>query len=437
MLTGAISWNPGIRMTSAEKVLVTQPGNSNGYKYHNAFDNSRAYEVFNALGLSAIAPPDNFKQATQPIYRRKVASLQGYPIDSTVGNVTIPYFNIEGPLQWITSEEDAGDDMATLQQVVADNSYRGLAFSQEWNPFHYGTDIGRLTIVNTKIWTPAPKTDDHYQYPSATLEHGSKLLAVAVRFQESCSQGPDPLFGHVPQALMYDATNPYDGEPNCFMFARFTYSAGAIACKDCRVPADGVVEATVNGSGTVQEDPLTEQALAMMPEVMYYMKLANISSAPLWNNLDNYATGMLTVAYQASWNSLANYWATGGIVPATTVLRRPVPVLVASISTWRAWTWLGVNALLTVSSILLAVLQSQSQAKTVRDPVISALLLDTSHIIQHDRRGLCNAVDADKTDGQLRLRLIVPRKAGSLYRHAYLDVEDDQYEPTYQKDNQE
>jgi len=144
---------------------------------------------------------------------------------------------------------------------------------------------------------------------------------------------------------------------------------------------------------------------------------------------------MLTVAYQASWNSLANYWSGGNITVGTT-LKRPVLVLIASISKWRAWTWFGINALLTVSGILLVISQSRSRVKMVRNPMIYALLLDSSRVIRHDRRGLCNAVDADKTDGRLRLRLVVPRETGLSYRHAYLDVEDSQYEQLNQEDGQ-
>jgi len=286
MLTGAIRWDPAIRTTSPEEVLVTQPGISDGYNAHNQYDNSRTYEVFGALGLSAAAAPENFEQGIRPVYRRKIPSLQGYPINSTVEDITVPYFNIEGDFQWILSKEDAGNDMAVLKEVVGDPTYPALNLSKAWNPFWSGTDAGRLTIVNTKIWEPAQRTDGHYEYPPATIQRGSKLLAVAIRFGDYCSKGPDPALGLIPQAFMYeigaaDSSDPAHTTRDCFIFARFKYSAGAIACKDCRIISDGVVEAATNSSWTVQEDPLTEQALAMMPEVLFYMKIANISSAPL------------------------------------------------------------------------------------------------------------------------------------------------------------
>lgn len=295
-----------------------------------------------------------------------------------------------------------------------------------------GTDSGRLTIVNTKPWTPAQKNEDgRYEYPLSTIQRGTKFLAIAIT-REGCSKGADLSLGNVPKAWMYEDKTT-GGE--CFMFARFNYSAGVISCKDCRIVSDGVVEASSKAPFTAEEDSLTETAIAMMPEVLFYMKIANISSTPVWNNLDNYSRGMLTVAYQASWNSLANYWSRGEDITApTTTLRRPVAVLVASVSKWRVWTWLVVNALLTVSGVLVAVLQSSSLAKTVRDPVVLALMVDNSHVLARDTSGLCNAQRIDKMDEKLRLKLVVPESEGTIYRHAYLDVEHDEYDEVGQED---
>jgi hypothetical protein len=341
ILTGAISWHSELRTTNAKQALVTQPGNTVGYRDHNDSNNSRYYEVLGALGISAIAAPENFKQSTQPIYRRKVPSLQGYPINSTIERITVPYFKVEGPLRWITSEKDAGDDLDTLREVAGNWNYPALGFSKSWNPFWQATDAGRLTPVNTKDWAAAPRFNGSHEYPQATTQQETKLLAIAISFQDGCGKGPDPKLGLLPQAFMYETkaavsfTDTEGAALDCFMFARFMYSTGAITCEDCRIVSDGVVEAATNRSWTAEEDPLTEQALAMMPEVIYYMDIANMSSAPMWNNVDNLAIGMLTVAYQASWNSLANYWSDAGANTIPTTFKAPVPVLVASISVWR------------------------------------------------------------------------------------------------------
>lgn len=142
----------------------------------------------------------------------------------------------------------------------------------------FGTDSGRLTIVNTKPWVPAQKTGDgRYEYPLPTIERGTKFLAIAIA-RGGCSNGADSSLGNVPKAWTYEDSTT-GGE--CFMFARFDYSAGIISCKDCRVVSDGVVEASSNAPFTVQEDPLAKTAIAIMPKVLFYIKIANISSTPV------------------------------------------------------------------------------------------------------------------------------------------------------------
>lgn len=124
-------------MASLEKSSITQPGSSEGYAFHNEWDNSRNYEVLGALGLSSIAAPENYIQETaheKSIYRRKIPSLQGYPTNSTIADVAIPYFSIEGGLHWLTSEEDAGSDLQVLKDTVGDGDYAALNMTKPWNP---------------------------------------------------------------------------------------------------------------------------------------------------------------------------------------------------------------------------------------------------------------------------------------------------------------
>jgi hypothetical protein len=160
---------------------------------------------------------------------------------------------------------------------------------------------------------------------------------------------------------------------------------------------------------------------------IYWGQVPSLQTHPINSTVEHITVPCLKV----------NSWSRDSVATANTTLKRPVPVLMASISKWRIWTWLEINALITVSGIFLAVLQRGSQAETVRNTVISALLLDSSRVIQHDRRGLCNAVDMGKTDGQLRLRLVVPGRTGSSYRHAYLDVENSQYDQVDREDGLE
>ena len=169
-------------------------------------------------------------------------------------------------------------------------------------------------------------------------------------------------------------------------------------------------------------DPLVENAVSMIPEVLFFMKVSNSSQAPSWQNLDGYTRGMISVAYQASWNSLTNAWQASPM--AVTEISTPYSILVAQVTTWRALTWFGSNAFLTVSGLLLAVLQRKCRNKTVRNPALAALMLDSSAPLGQDTTGLCNAITLRKRDGLLRLR-IQPSNGNVPYKHARLDVDTD------------
>jgi hypothetical protein len=107
-----------------------------------------------------------------------------------------------------------------------------------------------------------------------------------------------------------------------------------MTCKECPIVLDGVVEAAdiTNdpSSWTPVADPLVENAISMIPEVLFYMKVSNSSRAPSWQNIDGYTRGMITTAYQASWNSLANTWQATPM--AVTEVSTRYPILIAQVT---------------------------------------------------------------------------------------------------------
>ena len=193
---------------------------------------------------------------------------------------------------------------------------------------------------------------------------------------------------------------------NCYAFARINYTAATTICEECRIVTEGVVEATVaaneSSAKAISPDPLVDNAISMIPEVLFYMKVSNSSHAPSWQNLDGFTRGMISVAYQASWNSLTNMWQ--GSLLGTSV-STPYPVLIAQITNWRVYVRLALTGGLTISGLALEILQKQCQHKVIRNPALAALLLDTSALLDQDTTGLCNSVSLRKKDGSLRLRL--------------------------------
>lgn len=431
LLTGAINWIPGIDyVKSPSQVSITTPGPAAfQWANHNEYQNNRFYEVLSASGLASIASPTSFNTSTGSAYRapsrRLIPSLFGVALNSTLANVTVPYFQIHS-LTWITSADQVKNDIEHLEQVISAREAPALNYSSELsdNPFSFGTDKGRLVLVNDVPWVPAPYDEDtgEWIYPPPTIKTAVQWVIVAMQFGETCASGWSPAFGPTPGLYMYSSPNV----GNCYVFARMNYTAGAMACKECRVILDGVVEAvnTTNdpSSSAPIPDPLVENAVSMIPEVLFFMKVSNSSQAPSWQNIDGYTRGMISVAYQASWNSLANAWQTSPM--AVTEISTPYSILVAQVTTWRVLTWFGLNAFLTISGLLLAVLQRKCQHKTIRNPALAALMLDTNALLSQDTTGLCNAVTLRKRDGPLRLRL-KPSNGSMFYRHARLDVDTD------------
>lgn len=105
-----------------------------------------------------------------------------------------------------------------------------------------------------------------------------------------------------------------------------------------------------------------------------------------------------------------------------TKISTPFSVLTAQVSEPRIRLWFVLNALLTISGVLLALLQKRCQHNIVRDPAAVALLLDTTALLDQDTTGLCNAVTLRKEDKSLRLRLQMPYHDG-YYSHPRIQID--------------
>ncbi|KAF6828298.1 hypothetical protein CPLU01_08573 [Colletotrichum plurivorum] len=71
--------------------------------------------------------------------------------------------------------------------------------------------------------------------------------------------------------------------------------------------------------------------------------------------------------------------------------------------------------LLIVSGGLVLVLDHLAEGRTVNNPVMAAILLDTSEALAADDTGLCSAMDIDKghEGTNMRLRLEVSKRGGT------------------------
>lgn len=134
----------------------------------------------------------------------------------------------------------------------------------------------------------------------------------------------------------------------------------------------------------------------MTPEVIATMALMNTSIPPTWKNLNSYTSEMLARSYAASWNVLTDTigsdfvesWSMNVSPPSadsasnglSTEVRIAVPSIRAAVSRWRVIVWLGLQALLTFSSIGFIFLQNTVMKPLARSPTVDMFLFDMGEI---------------------------------------------------------
>ena len=435
LLTGAVNWIPTQLYQHSNDILrIPQPGPSNTWNEHNLYANNRLYEVYNAVGLASTATSLDFNLSVPAIYKRYFPWFPVMPPNSTVANVTVPIFRINS-FHPIRDGNEMIEDFSLVDGVIANTNNSNQNFSTANNLFSFGSDAGRLTIVHTKPWQASATVgvthdifpgDDYseatYEYPAATVVTDRKLVIMAMQFHESCTPQYSNKFGSFQDIYTYDsvANGNHLADKGCYVFFDLNYTAGIATCRDCLVQSDGVTPGGLvtvgDTSAQILPDPLVETALAMMTDVLFYTEIANSSFGPTYNNVEGYVRGMLSIAYQASWNSLARSFLNDSF--AETTYRRPVPGLVAHLSKGRVISWCILNALLTVSACLLHMVRRESNFKPVVKPWLTALFLDISSVIINDVSGLCNAIKVDKKDHSTYLKLVCwDKKTGKFASH--------------------
>ncbi len=429
LAAGSITWIPdSITAAPGYKALITSAGPGARWDWWQEYAKNRLFTVYRAAALASIFPVSSFDGSASRLVRRQMPSIRGVAINSILAEATVPHFNINS-LEWITSASDFNDTLKDpviygAVDILAD--YTGtLNISSPDNPLR-DVQYGEISMINENPWNPqSPSENGSYSFPESVMIYGTSLVVVLFNQADqehhfsSCHGATSVTFGDPGRLALYSVREEVN-ILNCFALARLNFTAGVAVCQNCPVVADSVIEATPSPSQpqATLPDPLVHDSISMMPETLSYMSVMNISLVPTWENLDAYTRGMLSVAYQASWNSLSNEFQTGD--PTETAVAATIPVLVAHVARWRMLTWLGLNALLTISGILLAVLQSTCSGKTVRDPAMTALLLDSKAVLDSDADGLCNTGFLSKNDANCRIRLLVSSEIDGAYHHPRL-----------------
>ncbi|CUA68050.1 hypothetical protein RSOLAG22IIIB_07724 [Rhizoctonia solani] len=258
------------------------------------------------------------RNADKNVLKRAVSFANGLEFNSTITNVTLPYFMIHS-LQWIKE------------------------------PYEALTPDQRNCTQTWETWRRANFTSTDGQYG---LFVSSTLPPDAGIVQE-------------------------DGR--IYSFAWVTFSAGVSRCNDCRLSGPSTVQNDTPLS--LQEDNLTNEALSLAPLVAAALVIANSSIPFPMNNVENYVEALLVRSYSGAWNALNDYIGSLS-VPLTSSYYASQQVLGARIDQGRVFIWLGLQLSATLFGVLSILVQfhTKSMIQFIGDTALTAFYLDTTEV---------------------------------------------------------
>jgi len=336
--------------------------------------------------------------------KRVLQNTTHLPVNSTLNNITIPYFTVDA-IEWIKDPAlNASDPANSITQQDINAIQSGSLGS--FNPYFLGALVSAL--IPDGAWGP-PTTG----FPSPTTISETRTLYALYNHISSptpisCNSS-DGYFGGLPSDVNFYADFHTGFFTSCIVFARVTYTAGAAVCESCRLSASTVAQP--DAAVQVIADPMTFEATTLMPLLSTNMGLGESSVSPS-ANITQYIMDILPRSYGAAWTALSDNLTTNTTL--TTSVTMPVPVLIAHVQLWRVYLWVVLNLMLTLSGILLLSVQYLCVNRLVVDTGIAVLLLDTQRV-QEEVSSLSKLTDEDSQIGLLRLR----NEGGK----QYLDVE--------------
>lgn len=404
--SGSISWIPDIEMspvaTTLNNISVAGPGYPWDWYQEGAAQRNTLVLRSAAYASSVQINPNRPSLMTW----RGVPSLRDAAVNTIIGNITVPYFDIQG-WEWVQHLSDLPDGMEDI--VTGEGS---LNISSVNNPIQPAIE-GNAVILKKDPWQQqtyrATNNGLSFSYPDPKIVSTQQYAAVLVqRIPGYKCQSTSNTFGDLPVPpsgqLIINYTNAHC---NCYMFARFNLIAGSAVCQGCNVSSLSTVSPSQNPTSnlTVSPDKLVMEIISMMPEVMYTIASMNATETSQFGNIDQWTQALLVDAYSATWTVMSQNFADPSL-SLSSQQNAPVQVVRASILRWRMWLWLGLNGLVTVSGLVLIALQANCKRKPVVDTVLAAVMLDPQMVLKEDRTGLCNAsrlAGVDESVGVLKL----------------------------------
>ena len=409
--SGAVSWIPSTSYEAGAYYTLSLGVASTGYRWdwYKMFPNVRDALVKKSAalaGLTAIASSsDGGGTLDAPPAKRMGFQLNSLPDRTAVDNVIVPIFNIES-FKWISDIKTIPDD---ILQAVTDISSGYLNITQGNGPLSQ-TIAGTSALLKSAQWSPPTSNS----LPAPEVFSGTKYAAIYVARNDNGGQGVDyncrsgsSVFDPLPADVHLINIPSYNNHSDCLAVAELKVSAGVTRCRHadlssspaftCRVQS-GVLLASNN---TVSPDPLVSEVFAMMPEVQALLAaLSFYESRKFSGKLEMVLRNSLVQGYQGTWSAMTESFADPK-QPFQTQIWEPIAFLEAQVSSRRMYIWMGLGLLLVVSGLLLVTIQISCQGETASDPAVTAILLDSSDVINTDN------ISKDYGDAKMKLSLKV------------------------------
>ncbi|KAK1758147.1 hypothetical protein QBC47DRAFT_295083 [Echria macrotheca] len=422
LVSGSISWIPSNSYApSNDTLLLGTASSADPWGWYGNYSDVREGLVKVSAGLAATtATGSTSNNANNDIpvvrpARRMARQLGSFPKGSAAHNATVPIFQIES-FKWVS---DFTKLPLGIYGAIKDQYSGFLNISRDDGPLAGGqAQNGTTALLKGETW----EQPDLHSLPVPHHFIGTKYAAIYVLWDWNHGQGShwncstgDSVFDPLPAGLQMINNAWATNYSDCIAVAELHIRAGVTQCRQAERPFLSSEPDCLASSGallahneTVSPDPLVTEVFAMMPEVQALiagLQLHDVKS--LKGGLETTLRNSLVQAYQGTWSALTESFTASPDQRLQTPVWTPHTLLKAQIAKWRVVVWMGLNLLLGLSGLLLFIIQSTCEGKTVNDPVVTAMMLDSSEVIDVDKTGLCNATDVGRGHGNAGMRMLL------------------------------
>ncbi|KAL5639016.1 hypothetical protein ACGC1H_003405 [Rhizoctonia solani] len=390
ILTGSIAWvatNQPIRDLKIDPVQFKEleAGSRTVLPRSYVADSDiRSWISQKAWGLISVGWGRN---TDKMVHKRISSSVEGLPINSTIENVTLPYFAIDS-IQWV-------EDKTHLPNYTESN-YPGNLLEQAFASAMV-SDRPNRAVNGIMALIPDlshPTNWSTHQLVPSTIEE-TRLLVFwigTVNYTNVTQTFP-------PNTYIQEVGGMY------YAFAWVAFKAGVGRCKEYQCIVESRFTIRSNGSIELEPHPLTYHALSMVLDISISLVSQNVSIPSSWKDADDYVEAVLVRSYSAAWIAL-NSDLHRSVLNSS--YRPALPSLVAKVDKGRVYAWLGIQLSVTLFGIAFLILLSrQSMFPLIGDTSLTAFYLDTTGLPESESpySFVSGMMIVEEEDARLRVKV--------------------------------